>query len=57
MERNLMRDVELDKMEVFSFIQQYVGMDELIHFERLINLFSTLDFNKKFVLNKKRTLK
>jgi hypothetical protein len=51
-----MRDIEIDKMEAYAFINQLAGLDEHILLERMIKLFETMQFNKKLYL-KKRTVK
>lgn len=42
--------VEIDKMEVFSFLRQFVGINGLINLEKLKYLINQINFCKKFHL-------
>ena len=42
--------VEIDKMEVFSFLRQFIGINGMINLEKLIFLINQIKFCKKFHL-------
>lgn len=51
MENKILQDVEIDKMEVFSLIKQFVGVDGLIMLGRMIQLLEFMSYGKKFTLD------
>ena len=52
MEKKLLQDVEIDKMEVFSLIKQYIGVDGTIMLRRMVQLLEMIKYCKKYSLDK-----
>lgn len=52
MEKKILQDVEIDKMEVFALIKQYIGVDGTIMLKRMVQLLEIMRYCKKFSLEK-----
>ena len=52
MEKKLLQDVEIDKMEVFGLVKQYIGVDGNIMLRRMVQLLEMMKYCKKFSLDK-----
>lgn len=57
LEKRLKQNIEIDKMEVFSLIKQYAGVNGYIMLNRMIILLDMLKFCKKFHLVKTSKIK
>ena len=52
MEKKLVQEVEIDKMEVFSLVKQYIGVDGTIMLRRMVQLLEMMRYCKKFSLDR-----
>ena len=51
-EKKFVKELEIDKIEVFSFLKQFEGVNGKILLERLIEILNMIPFCKKFTMQK-----